>query len=417
VCGYFINKYKICIIGMKQIFLLVIALIFSLSVPQAFADDFTDQRNWQLDRANFVIKMDTLEVLLGEPVNISCESKRDITSNQMTAKLVIINTINDREFTNDGNTSLTTFNTDKLIRVTCFSIMNDNLSRSELQSTYEFHPISDDVSEIDENDPVRLIPKATNTDPELPTPTVDDSTNDSKKSNGGCSDCTPPTLGYDGEGVKKVDNGVCINDSCMDGGYFHTEYPMQHTTINQLNVISTTYYENGSPSNVSLVQLGIGVKEIGSPINDSQVLIEVYLDYFANDMENPSIKEIILIDPDGIINNATAVISLVPCMENSGTPCLKTDFSYSYGIVPSTTILMSNAIDYDGNVINNYFNDGLAVTDNTIDDVPVLPEIDIVPLEPKCTTSSTQADRNNCQFKFIVSHEINRAQAYLDSIK
>ena len=178
------------------------------------------------------------------------------------------------------------------------------------------------------------------------TPSVDDSTNDStddtqNKSGGGCNDCTPPTLGYNSDGVKKVDNGVCINDSCMDGGFFHTQYPMQNTTINVPNIISTTYYENRGPTNLSLVQLGIGVKEIGSTINDSQVLIEVHLDYFSSDMDNPIIKEIVLIDPDAIISNSTATVSLVPCMDNSGSTCLKTDFEYSYAKVPNSPVLMS----------------------------------------------------------------------------
>lgn len=224
-----------------------------------------------------------------------------------------------------------------------------------------------------------------------------------KKSNGGCADCTPPTLGYDSMGVKKVDDGVCINDSCMDGGYYHTEYPMQSTLLYFPNIVSTTYYENNGPSNMKLVQLGIGVKEIGSPLSQSQAIIEVWLNNFRNDIYNPSIEEIKLVDPDGIINKATAEVELVPCMEDSDATCLKTDFKYSYAKPPNSTILMSNAWDQYRNAYNNYFNDGLEVIYYSP------PSVDIQEEPKECVIQSIQHRNNPCQFLPLIEYEKQRA--------
>ena len=181
-----------------------------------------------------------------------------------------------------------------------------------------------------------------------------------EKGNGGCSDCTPPTLGYDSKGEKRVDNGICIKDTCVDAGYFKTDFPTQRTLIYFPTTVSLIYYENGGPSNIKLVQLGIGCPEIGSPISECQVIIEVYLNHFKNDIYNPSIKEIKLIDPEGIMNAANAQVELVQCMEYDFSVCLKTNFQLSYAEAPISTILVSSAIDYPKNTINNYF-DGFDV--------------------------------------------------------
>jgi len=179
---------------------------------------------------------------------------------------------------------------------------------------------------------------------------------DIKKSNGGCFDCVPPTLGYDRHGIKKVDNGICINKSCIDGGKYHT-YFTQNTFLYYPTTVSLIYYENYGPHNIKIVQLGVG-SEHGSPINKSEALIEVWLNRFSNDMYNPTIKEVKIIDPDGLLYFTNISVEIVPCLSGS---CLKTDFVFSYTKVPDSSILVTNAIDWNGSAINNYIMDGLDV--------------------------------------------------------
>lgn len=233
---------------------------------------------------------------------------------------------------------------------------------------------------------------------EEPTPDIPDIIEEPipKKSNGGCSDCTSPTISYDRYGIKRVDNGVCINDICVDGGSYHTEYPMKSTLLYWPNTISLKYYENHGPSNMKMVQLGIGAKEIGSPLSESQAIIMVWLNPFKGDMYNPTIKEIIIVDPDEILAYTDGTVQLVQCMDDSNNElgCLQTDFSYSYAKPPASPILVTNGWDIPRNAKNNYINDGLNVIYYT-------PEI----LEPKkeeyiCNDPiKLPMTRNNCHFR------------------
>lgn len=227
------------------------------------------------------------------------------------------------------------------------------------------------------------------------------------KGNGGCSDCTPPTPGVDSTGKRFVTGGIEINGHAEDAGYFHTYYPMQFTNIGEINNIELTFYENSGIQNIKLVQLGIGVKEIGTSINDSQARIEVWMDDFAGDIENPLIKEVRIIDKDGIIGNESGKVSLVECGDST---CLKVSFSYTYDKIPESWILQGNAIDYNRNTFNNYFNDGLTVIDPTPE-----PEIVITPYEYTCNDPVQKVmTRYHCTFGDLKTFEANRA---LESLK
>lgn len=407
---------------MNRIFLLTLALIFIISTPLVFADDFTEKKDWQKNNALYLIEIDPLQPVVGDYTNVSCVSRTN-DAVRMISELIIISVLNEREFASGNSTSIVTFNTDKLIRVTCMATMVANPNIKELHSTLEFHPV-DSKNTIDSGDkvtedvvfglPVIKIPSS-------PVVSDENSTNDNsqkKSNNGGCNDCTPPTLGYDGTGVKKVDNGVCINDSCMDGGYFHTEYPMQSTLLFFPNTISLKYYENGSPTNIVMAQLGLGVPEIGSPLGESEVIIEVWLNYFKNDIYNPTIKQIIVTDPDDILSWYNADIQLVQCMiqDNTDNNCLEFNFKFAYAQPPVSTILMSNAMDTKRNVMNSYFNDGLNVLHSTI----YAPKVIIPTLEEpqkECHYKTIQKRNNPCQFLSLIEFEKNRALEYLDQFK
>lgn len=355
------------------------------------SDEFSTQGEWELEGALLSISMSNKSPFVGEYVDLSCEFKRSAGISTITPLLTITNEDSNNELFSGDHTINLRFNTTQEISIVCATIMVRNPNNPIVQATYVFHARESE----DFEDEIDL---------------VDD---DSTSRRGGCNDCTPPTLGYDSVGVKKVDNGVCINDSCMDGSYFHTDYPMQSTLLYFPNTISLKYYENNGSYNIKLVQLGIGVDEIGSSISESQVLIEVWLNNFSNDIYNPSIKEIIVIDPDEILQTANANVKLVKCMDDNNATCLKVDFNYSYAKAPNSPILMSNAIDIPRNTINNYFNDGLNVIDGTIYDTPEIVEAQL----KECHISNVQNRNNPCQFLPLVNAEIQRAQDYFDQFK
>jgi len=258
------------------------------------------------------------------------------------------------------------------------------------------------------------------------------SDNSHKKSGGGCSgDCTPPTIGLGNNGMLLVKDGITINGHSEDGGYYHTEYPMQYTELHQQNRIDLKYYDNSGPHAISIVQLGIGVKDIGTPISESQALIEVHMDYFSDDIYNPILKKVVTIDPDEILYDVSADVKLSTCNESYDvdkvnvklsdsygfndryefyknlvdSTCLSVGFNYSYDKIPDSWILLSNAIDYKRNTFNNYFNDGLTVIDTN----PVI-EIQEEQYKYECTDGISHVmTRNNCNFNYMKQYEIQKS--------
>ena len=223
-----------------------------------------------------------------------------------------------------------------------------------------------------------------------------------KKKGGGCADCTPPWIGYDTEGKLRVSNGITINEISKDAGLYHTEYPMIYTEINKRNHITLDYWENNGPSNIKIIQLG-SVHEIGTPLGESQWLMEIYMENTKNNIENPKIQKINLIDPQGILaDNYTVSVMLVDCFQEDETQaqqCLRTHINFTNAKVTESPVLVSNAIDRSNNGFNNYFNDGLMVIDpNYIEPTPEKPY--------KYVCNDTPLDeimnggtRNNCHWR------------------
>ena len=220
-----------------------------------------------------------------------------------------------------------------------------------------------------------------------------------KKGNGGCSDCTPPTLNFNSEGEPMVDNGITINNFSTNADYFHTEL-IQNTTLGTINHVELKYYENQGVNNIQVVQLG-SVKEIGTPLSESEFLIEVHMAYFSNDIENPLIKEIVLHNKSNIISLHNVTTSLTPCLDTKtslSNQCLVTSFDYSYNKVPSSFVLVAESFDYSHNTQKNYFNHGLTVIDTS----PPIQETISIKEEKQCTDPIQKVmNRNNCNFRLL----------------
>lgn len=236
---------------------------------------------------------------------------------------------------------------------------------------------------------------------ELVIPEQSIETKKKNKTGGGCGgDCTPPTLGKDSDGKLRVENGISINGVAKDGSYYYTEYPMIYTNIGDENSIILKYFENGSPSNIEMIQLA-SIKEKGTSFGESQWMIEVWLNYFANDMYNPTIKEIKVFDKDNLLSDVNAKVWLSQCKSDSKDPlgCLSVMFNFTNEQVPNSPVLVAEARDYKRNVIQNIFNDGLQVVDPDYVE-PTLPE----PYKYECKDPALDSimnggDRKNCHWR------------------
>jgi len=184
---------------------------------------------------------------------------------------------------------------------------------------------------------------------------------ETKKSGGGCNDCTPPTFGKDKNDKMIVSDGFTYNGISTDVTDYHTEFPLITVITNATNAVTLKIYENQGVNNIKMVQFGMGMPEIGSPLYDAQSLVEVFL-------SGIEIEEINIIDPNNLVDITGATTNVVNCMDDSNTPCLELTLQYVYRDQPKYNIMAINAIDNSRNSQTNYLNDGILVTGESLNE-------------------------------------------------
>jgi len=189
---------------------------------------------------------------------------------------------------------------------------------------------------------------------------------------GGCGDCTPPTLGLDLNFDRIVDNGFSYNDNSVQVEEWHTPFPLITAQVGQLNTVEIIVYENSGIHNMKLVQFGLGATELGQPLNDLEVLIEVWLETFGTDDEI-GIEKVIIKDRDNLIDTYTvfAVADVVKCSPDAqDEKCVKVTLQYSYREATINNVMLVNVMDNPRNSQNFYFNDGVQVVGESLNEPP-----------------------------------------------
>jgi len=241
--------------------------------------------------------------------------------------------------------------------------------------------------------------------------TVDNSVQDTKKKGGGSTINAPPTIGLDDKGKRKVWDGLTINGFTSNADYYNTHYPMQNTTIGIKNNVTAIFYENSGPYHIEAIQFAL-VKEVGTPLSEAELLIEIWMDYFRNDVENPKIKEIKIFDKNNLLSNFDATPGLADCNPTdniNATACLSLDISWVFEKSPNDKVILLNGFDYKKATFNYYFNDGWMVIDDNPVPVPVI-ESDTV---KECVIKKVVKRTNSCQFLPLIEYEKNRAAEIL----
>jgi len=175
-----------------------------------------------------------------------------------------------------------------------------------------------------------------------------------------CGDCVPPTFGMDDNNFLIVTNGFSYNTVGVDVTDYHTEYPLITAVTNQTNTVLLKVYENNGLDNISVVQFGLGMPKVGSPLEHAQTLVEIWLD-------KTEVKNIIKTDKNNLVDIQNVTTSIVDC---GGTEkeCLAVEMQYIYRDQPKYSIMAINAIDYSKNTWNNYMNDGIEVTGDSLNE-------------------------------------------------
>jgi len=194
---------------------------------------------------------------------------------------------------------------------------------------------------------------------------------ETKKSSGSCSDCIPPTIGLNTNFKRIVDDGFVYNGNSVKVEKWHTPYPLINAIIGETNKVEIKVYENNGITNMKMVQFGMGLKEIGQPLSTIEVLIEVHL--LSTSADGVSVEEIVIIDKDNLIDNDTVSAVVYPdvCQDTDlQQNCLKVNLEYSYRENTINNIVVVNVVDKKLNSQNFYFNDGIQVIGESLNEAP-----------------------------------------------
>ena len=176
-----------------------------------------------------------------------------------------------------------------------------------------------------------------------------------------CADCVPPTFGKDDNNFLIVTNGFTYNGNSTDVTGYYTEFPLITVVTNQTNTVTVKVFENRGVNNIKLIQFGLGMPEVGSPLNKAQTLLEFSLD-------NTEIDKVVKVDKNNLVDIINATTSLVGCKSDVGDDCLQLSVDYIYRDQPKYNIMAINAIDFSKNTWNYYLNDGIEVIGDSLNE-------------------------------------------------
>jgi len=188
-------------------------------------------------------------------------------------------------------------------------------------------------------------------------------TTEPKKDQSGddCNDCEAPTLRATKDFKIVVDNGFSFNGNPTQVKQWYTPYPQINATIGEINKLEIKFYENNGLANMHMIQVGLGVPELGSPLNDVEVLIEIPL-LTNGTLRGITIDEIILKDKNNLIESVNGTVYAIDCQESKPTQiCGKLDLEYSYREAPLHQMVVIQVSDKKNNAQSFYFNEGINV--------------------------------------------------------
>ena len=179
-------------------------------------------------------------------------------------------------------------------------------------------------------------------------------------------DCVHPTIGLDTNQRKIVDDGFTYNGQTVDAISFHTPFPLITAEVGKINTVTVKAWDNLS---VKMIQFGLGVPEIASPINDAEVIIEVWLEPYT-----VNITEIKITDPHNLIEDSKVSTNgtMVNCSDNNNEQCVSITLSHMYRESPIYNIMRVDVMDISRHLQSTTFNDGVQVVGDSLNPADTL---------------------------------------------
>lgn len=131
------------------------------------------------------------------------------------------------------------------------------------------------------------------------------------------------------------------------------------------NTVEIIVYENRGNNNLKWAQLGLGIKEVGIPLSESEVIGQLILN-------NSEFEEFSITDKQNLIQNFNVTsIEPVKCKANSSNEnCLKIVFEYEYREAPLYNVVAVNLMDKQRASWTSFFNHGVHVTGDSMNPNP-----------------------------------------------
>ena len=185
-------------------------------------------------------------------------------------------------------------------------------------------------------------------------------TSSSSSSSSGCNDCTPPTLGVDNTGTRRVSNGFTYNEQTTNVDYYYTPLPLITVEVGQENVAKLRIYEDSGPTRLRHAGLAFGIST-GQHFAQSEVSINVDISFNGELAIN-------LNDPQNIIDNDTlrAERTIVSCMENSESECTLITINHTFRQPLDFNIVSTSVWDERRNSWQNFYNHGIEITGDSL---------------------------------------------------
>ncbi len=184
-----------------------------------------------------------------------------------------------------------------------------------------------------------------------------------KKKNDGCSgDCTPPTFGKDKQDNLLVTDGFELNGNGVNVEKYHVNYDLITVNTNQTYNMKLKVYENIA---LRWIQVGFGIPEIGSPMNDAEViaLFQIGYDDILDDVE--------IFDNHALIDVTRASLNSTSCSGDIHIDCYTLDFDFTSREQLKNNVILIQAVDMNRNVVNHYINDGMLVVGDSMNDAVI----------------------------------------------
>lgn len=188
---------------------------------------------------------------------------------------------------------------------------------------------------------------------------IEDTVEEVKSTSGNsCSgDCTSPIFGKHKDGRLIVTDGFSLNGNATNVEAYHTPYNLITINTNEINNMKLKVYENIA---LKWIQVGLGIPEIGSPMDDAEDIMMFKIGY-DDILDEPEI-----LDKHSLVDITRASLNNTSCSIDINIGCYILDFDFVLLDKLKNNVVLIQAVDMNLNSINHYINDGMIVVGETM---------------------------------------------------